>query len=89
MHISDLLQPCCVSLRRQVDSMRAAEHLLVGLLAKGGHLTDAAAFESDVFAREDLGGICVGGGLAIPHAQKYRRSGTGAGSPYAGPAAGL
>lgn len=69
MHITDLLQPCCVSLRRQVDSMRAAEHLLVGLLAKGGHLTDAAAFESDVFAREDLGGICVGGGLAIPHAK--------------------
>lgn len=69
MHITDLLQPCCVSLRRQVDSMRAAKHLLVGLLAKGGHLTDAAAFESDVFAREDLGGICVGGGLAIPHAK--------------------
>lgn len=69
MHITDVLQPCCVALHGQADSMQQAIHRLTGLLAAGGCLTDAAAFEADVLAREQLGATCVGGGLAIPHAK--------------------
>lgn len=69
MHITDFLHPDSVALHRQVDSMQTAVHLLVELMAAGGHLTDPAAFEKDVRAREELGGTCVGGGLAIPHAK--------------------
>ena len=69
MHITDHLQPCCVALRQQADSLPAAIHQLVELVAKSGCLTDAAAFEQDVLAREEMGGICLGRGLAIPHAK--------------------
>lgn len=69
MHITDHLQPCCVALRQQADSLPAAIHQLVELVAKSGCLTDAAAFEQDVLAREKMGGICLGRGLAIPHAK--------------------
>lgn len=69
MPITDLLQPGCVALRRRAGSMQEAVHLLVELLAGGGCLRDAAAFEADVLRREAQGGTCVGGGLAIPHAK--------------------
>ena len=49
--------------------MEEAIHLLVQQMAAGGNLTDATAFATDVQAREALGGTCVGGGLAIPHAK--------------------
>ena len=32
-------------------------------------LTDTAVFAADVRARLELGGVCVGNGLAIPHAK--------------------
>ena len=69
MHITDHLQPCCVALRQQADSLPAAIHLLVELVQNSGCLTDKALFEEDVLAREKLGGICMGRGLAIPHAK--------------------
>ncbi len=69
MHITDFLHPGSVALHRPVDSMQTAVHLLAELMDAGGNLTDAAAFEADVRAREELGGTCVGGGLAIPHAK--------------------
>lgn len=69
MHITDLLQPGSVALHRQVDSISAALALLVELMANSGNLTDTAAFAKDVQAREALGGTCLGGGLAIPHAK--------------------
>ena len=69
MHITDLLQPGRVALNRRAGSMRDAIHQLVDLMAGGGNLADAAAFEADVLAREALGGTCVGSGLAIPHAK--------------------
>lgn len=69
MHIIDLLHPGSVALHRQADSLQAALQMLVGLMAAGGNLTDVVAFASDVQAREALGGTCVGGGLAIPHAK--------------------
>lgn len=69
MHITDHLQPGSVALNRQADSLQAALQILVELMAAGGNLTDTAAFAADVQAREALGGTCVGGGLAIPHAK--------------------
>lgn len=69
MHITDLLQPACVSLRYRADSLQEAVHRLVELMAQAGNLKDAAAFEADVRKREALGGTCVGGGMAIPHAK--------------------
>ena len=69
MHITDLLQPGCVALRRSAHSMQEAIRQLAELLANSGCLKDAAAFEADVQQREAQGSTCVGGGLAIPHAK--------------------
>lgn len=69
MHITDHLQPCCVALRQQADSLPAAIHQLVELVQKSGCLTDTVQFEQDVLEREKMGGICMGHGLAIPHAK--------------------
>ena len=69
MHITDHLRPCCVALRQQADSLPAAIHQLVELVQKSGCLTDAAQFEQDALEREKMGGICMGRGLAIPHAK--------------------
>ena len=69
MHITDHLQPCCVALRQQADSLPAAIHQLVELVQKSGCLTDTVRFEQDVLEREKMGGICMGRGLAIPHAK--------------------
>lgn len=69
MHITNHLNPAGVALRQQVDSMQDALEILVHLMAANGNLTDAGAFAADVRAREALGGTCVGGGLAIPHAK--------------------
>ena len=69
MHITDHLRPCCVALRQQANSLPAAIHQLVELVQKSGCLTDAAQFEQDALEREKMGGICMGRGLAIPHAK--------------------
>lgn len=69
MHITDLLRPGCVSLGCQVATMEEALDRLISLMAQSGNLADEAAFAADVRAREALGGTCVGGGLAIPHAK--------------------
>ena len=69
MHITDLLRPDRVALNRQADTLDDAIRLLCGLLQNAGALADAACFEQDVFAREAQGSICMGGGLAIPHAK--------------------
>ncbi len=69
MHITDHLQPCCVALRQQAESLPAAIHQLVKLVQKSGCLANAARFEQDVLEREKMGGICMGRGLAIPHAK--------------------
>ena len=52
MHITDHLQPCCVALRQQADSLPAAIHQLVELVQKSGCLTDTVQFEQDVLERE-------------------------------------
>lgn len=69
MHITDHLHPAGIALRQQAGSMQDALQMLVHLMAANGNLTDTEAFAADVRAREALGGTCVGGGLAIPHAK--------------------
>ena len=56
----------CASVR---ISLEGAVQQLVALLDGTEYLTDTAVFAADVRARLALGGICVGNGLAIPHAK--------------------
>ena len=64
------LRPECVALHQRADSLEGARsQQLVALLDGTEDLTDTAAFAADVRARLALGGVCVGNGLAIPHAK--------------------
>ena len=69
MHIANYLQPGCVALHQQATSLEDAAAQLVAMLTASGGLTDDAVFAADVQARLALGGVCVGNGLAIPHAK--------------------
>lgn len=69
VQIIELLPQECVAVQQTVATMPEAIHLLVNRLAAGGCLADAAAFETDVLAREQQGATCMGRGLAIPHAK--------------------
>ncbi len=62
-------RPDCVALRQRADSLQGAVQQLVALLDGAKVLTDTAVFAADVRARLELGGVCVGNGLAIPHAK--------------------
>ena len=67
MRIANYLRPDCVALRQRADSLQGAVQQLVALLDGAKVLTDTAVFAADVRARLELGGVCVGNGLAIPH----------------------
>lgn len=69
MRIANYLRPECVALRQRADSLEGAVQQLVALLDGSEDLTDTAVFAADVRARLALGGVCVGNGLAIPHAK--------------------
>ena len=69
MRIANYLRPECVTLHQRADSLEGAVQQLVALLDGTEDLTDTAAFAADVRARLALGGVCVGNGLAIPHAK--------------------
>ena len=69
MRIANYLRPECVALHQRADSLEGAVQQLVALLDGTENLTDTAAFAADVRARLALGGVCVGNGLAIPHAK--------------------
>lgn len=69
MRIANYLRPDCVALRQRADSLQGAVQQLVALLDGAKVLTDTAVFAADVRARLELGGVCVGNGLAIPHAK--------------------
>ena len=69
MRIANYLRPDCVALRQRADSLTGAVQQLVTLLDRTDNLTDTAVFAADVRARLALGGVCVGNGLAIPHAK--------------------
>ena len=74
MRIANYLRPDCVALRQRADSLTGAVQQMVTLLDGTDNLTDTAVFAADVRARLALGGVCVGNGLAIPHAKSWRRS---------------
>lgn len=69
MRIANYLRPDCVALRQRADSLTGAVQQMVILLDGTDNLTDTAVFAADVRARLALGGVCVGNGLAIPHAK--------------------
>ena len=70
MRIANYLRPDCVALRQRADSLTGAVQQMVTLLDGTDNLTDTAEFAADVRARLALGGVCVGNGLAIPHANR-------------------
>lgn len=69
MRIANYLRPDCVALRQRADSLTGAVQQMITLLDGTDNLTDTAVFAADVRARLALGGVCVGNGLAIPHAK--------------------
>ena len=69
MLTASYLRPDCVALRQRADSLTGAVQQMVTLLDGTDNLTDTAVFAADVRARLALGGVCVGNGLAIPHAK--------------------
>ena len=69
MRIANYLRPDCVALRQRADSLTGAVQQMFTLLDGTDNLTDTAVFAADVRARLALGGVCVGNGLAIPHAK--------------------
>ena len=69
MQIANYLQPYCIALHQHADSLQDAADQLVRMLDTANILTDPALFTADIRARIGLGGVCMGNGLAIPHAK--------------------
>ena len=69
MQITDLLQLPQIQLHSAAADLPAAVHTLCGLLAQGDAVQDAALLEQDVLARLAQGCVCMGNGLAVPHAK--------------------
>lgn len=69
MQITDLLQLPQIEMHSAAADLPAAVHTLCGLLAQGDAVQDAALLEQDVLARLAQGCICMGNGLAVPHAK--------------------
>lgn len=69
MKIATLLSKDSIALKAKSSSKQDAIDRLVGLMAKGGHLSDKAAYKKAVFAREAEGTTGIGEGVAIPHAK--------------------
>ena len=69
MQITDLLQSEHIRLHSTAADLPAAVHTLCGLLAQDDAVQDAALLEQDVLARLAQGCVCMGNGLAVPHAK--------------------
>lgn len=69
VRIADLLKKESIDLQAQAADKAGAIDHLVGLMEKGGHLTDAAAYKACVLKREEEGSTGIGEGIAIPHAK--------------------
>ena len=69
MQITDLLQLPQIRLHSTAADLPAAVHTLCGLLAQDDAVQDAALLEQDVLARLAQGCVCMGNGLAVPHAK--------------------
>jgi mannitol/fructose-specific phosphotransferase system IIA component (Ntr-type) len=69
VNLTDLLSQENIALDLPATTKQAAIEALVGLLARSGRVSDAAAVVTDVLERERLMSTGVGSGVAIPHAQ--------------------
>ena len=69
MRINDLLKPESIQIGGAAKDKGDLIHQLVGLMAKGGNVIDAEAYEKDVLAREAEFSTGMDGGIAIPHAK--------------------
>lgn len=69
MKITELLKLDSIELGVKASSKEEAIDKLVGLMDRGGRLTDRAGYKAGILAREALGSTAVGEGIAIPHAK--------------------
>lgn len=69
MQITDLLRLPQIRLHSTAADLPAAVHTLCSLLAQDDAVQDAALLEQDVLARLAQGCVCMGNGLAVPHAK--------------------
>lgn len=69
MKITELLKLDSIELGVKASSKEEAIDKLVGLMDRGGRLTDRAGYKTGILAREALGSTAVGEGIAIPHAK--------------------
>ncbi len=69
MRITDLLKNESIVLGAEPLDKKGAIHKLVGLMAKGGNISNEAQYEKDVLAREESGTTGLGDGIATPHAK--------------------
>lgn len=67
MRITDLLKKEGIELNGSVANKEEALHKMISLMGKCGNISDLAAYEKAVFAREAEGTTGVGEGIAIPH----------------------
>lgn len=67
MRVSDLLSAASIDLNGKAATKEEAIRKMVDLMCKRGNITDRAAYEQGVFAREEEGSTGIGEGIAIPH----------------------
>ena len=86
MKITDLLQESGIQLHAAAADKAAVIHLLAGLQEKAGNVTDKAAYEKEIWAREELDSTAVENGVAVPHARcaAVKRAGLAAATVPAG-----
>lgn len=69
MRITDLLKACSVELNGAPATKEETISQMVGLMVKGGNISDKEKYMKGVFAREEEGTTGIGEGIAIPHAK--------------------
>lgn len=69
MKITDLLKACSIELNGAPATKEETIREMVGLMAKGGNISDTDKYMEGVFAREEEGTTGIGEGIAIPHAK--------------------
>ncbi len=69
MRIVDLLSKKSISLSASPRDKMNAIDMLIDLQAKGGKLSDKAAYKNGILAREEQGSTAIGEGIAVPHAK--------------------
>ncbi len=69
MRIVDLLKKDAVILNADVSTKEEMLDALIGLHAKVGNVSDAAAFKEGILKRESEGPTAIGEGICIPHSK--------------------